>query len=423
MVKVNVRYGPSPTGIPHIGNLRTALFNYLFAKNQNGKFCLRIEDTDQNRRVEGAQKKIEESLKLIGLNWDGDIVVQSKRLDIYNKHLEILKSTGFVYEDDGAWRFRINTKKEKEQWIDVVHGDISFPTKVLEDFIIIKSDGFPTYHFASVVDDHLMEISHVLRGDEWISSTPKHLQLYEAFKWQPPKFVHLPVILGPDKKKLSKREGAKTVQEYINEGYLPEAIVNFQALLGWSPKGNQEIFSLGELSREFSLDRINKNNPIFNIEKLNWFNSEWIKKLEPKEFSKRIQKEFPGKYSSEITEKIAPIVQSRVVTLKDFPKIAEPFFNKPIIDKVIAGQTPISSATISSFVEKLDKIEDWTEENIKAGTTSFSAVENIETKDLYRSLGIATFGSLVTPPLPQSISIIGKKETIQRLNELAKKQK
>lgn len=420
---VKVRYGPSPTGIPHVGNIRTALFNYLFAKNQGGKFYLRIEDTDKNRIVAGAVEKIKESLKTLGLTWDGDVIFQSKRLEIYKKHLQMLTDQNLAYQDEGAWRFKVNTKNEKESWQDIVYGHIEFPTKVIEDFVIIKSDGFPTYHFASVVDDHLMEITHVMRGDEWISSTPKHLQLYKAFGWQPPAFVHLPPVTDPNKKKLSKREGAKSVMEYTAEGYLPEALVNFLVLLGWSPKSNQEIFSLEELIKGFSLDRINKNSPIFNLEKLDWFNGEWIKKLNPKEFDEKIQDEFPKTYSSAKTRHIAPLVQSRLVTLKDFPKIAGPFYKKPTINKATLNSAPLSGATISNYAKKLANLNIWTPDDIRMGTISFSEEENVDRKDLYRCLGVATFGKLVTPPLPEAVTVIGQKETLDRLNDLAKKKK
>jgi len=425
MKQPRVRYGPSPTGIPHIGNIRTALFNYLFAKNQNGKFFLRIEDTDQARIVPGAVEKIKESLKSLNLTWDEDIIVQSKRLDIYQKYLNDLKSKGFAYEDDGAWRFKIQTKDANISWQDEVHGTVSFLANVIEDFVIVKSDGYPTYHFASVVDDHDMGITHVMRGDEWISSTPKHILLYEAFGWQHPQFVHLPPILGADHKKLSKREGAKSVLEYIKEGYLPEAIVNFLALLGWSPIGEQEIFSLGELVSQFSLERINKNSPIFNIEKLNWFNQEWIKSLPPEEFKKKIEFQFPHKnaYKSTVTASIAPLVGSRITTLNDFPKIADPFYEEPKLDTLIVATTPLSGVTINQYAQKLEALDSWNPESIRSGTVSFAESKRVALKDLYRNLGVATFDSTVTPPLPESVTIIGKDKTIKRLDELAKLKK
>src|SRR3990167_5081269 len=335
MSRVVVRYAPSPTGIPHIGNIRTALFNYLFAKNQKGRFILRIEDTDRKRFIPKSIPKIKESLLILGLKWD-QIFEQSKRLPLYIKNLKILQEKNLVYEDDGSWRFKVpnglpaGRQGRKIKWHDLLHGPIEFSSDVIEDFVIIKSDGFPTYHFASVVDDHEMQVSHVIRGDEWISSTPKHLILYQALNFQPPYFCHLPSILGADGKKLSKREGAKSVQQYISEGYLPEALTNFLALLGWSPIGANEKFTLGHLVKEFSLERINKNSPIFNVEKLNWFNKKYLQKIDVKKFATQI-KTF-SKYAKNLNDqkfsKIINLVKDRMTTLADFDKYASIFFKK-----------------------------------------------------------------------------------------------
>lgn len=381
---------------------------------------LRIEDTDRARLVPESVDKIKESLILLNLKWDEE-EHQSKRLDIYSKHLEILKVKKLAYEDQGAWRFKVE-KGKNLTWNDVVHGPVKFSSDVIEDFIIVKSDGFPTYHFASVVDDHDLEISHVMRGDEWISSTPKHLLLYEAFGWKHPHFVHLPPILGSGHTKLSKRGGAKSVIEYVEEGYLPEAIVNFLALLGWAPKGDRELFTLDELVSEFSLDRLNKNSPIFNLEKLQWFNQQWLKKLSPNDFYKKLNDKFPHAYASKVTLSVIPLVQGRISTIADFPKLADSFYKKPTLTNPVIKAAPLSGATISQYAKALEKI-DWNPDMIRAGTAEFARVHSVETKDLYRSLGVATFGNLVTPPLPESVSIIGKEETLERVSELAKKKK
>lgn len=421
MENIKVRYGPSPTGIPHIGNVRTALFNFLFAKSQNGQFFLRIEDTDQARIMPGAVDKIQKSLKLLGLAWDSEIIFQSQRLEIYKKHLEILKEKKLVYEDEGAWRFKTQTAKSTITWQDVVHGQVSFPANVLEDFIIIKSDGFPTYHFASVVDDHLMEISHVLRGDEWISSTPKHILLYEAFGWQNPKFVHLPPILGTDHKKLSKRDGAKSIMEYIDEGYLEEALINFMVLLGWSPKSNQEIFSLDELTKQFSLDRINKNSPVFNIEKLNWFNGQWIRKISNDELETKINGKFPQLEKSKVAD-VLPIVKDRLTTLLDFKNMSSFFFEKPDINTHI-NDVSVSKGVLEDLVSGLEDINSWTEEKISQIVVTIMEKENLTKAQVYRSIGIAISGELVTPPIFQSLEKLGKNQTIERLKDAAKKLK
>lgn len=420
MRDIITRYAPSPTGIPHVGNIRTALFNYLFAKNQNGKFILRIEDTDQKRSTKEHIEHIKKSLDLLKISFD-DYYEQSTRLKIYQDYLEILKKKSAVYEDDGAFRFKVPQSNQKISWEDVVHSKVGFPAKVIEDFIVMKSDRFPTYHFASVIDDHEMQITHVMRGDEWISSTPKHLLLYEVFNWQPPQFCHLPAILGQDRKKLSKREDAKSVMDYVKEGYLPESLINFLALLGWAPKGDRELFTIEELISEFSLDRLNKNSPIFNIEKLKWFNQQWLKKLDPQTFNDKIQEQFPNKYPPDQTINIAPLVQSRVGTIAEFPKIAGPFYEKPNLSGQVIKAVPLSGPTINQYAKKLEEVKNWNPDTIRAGTASFAEENEIETKNIYRSLGVATFGSLVTPPLPESVTTIGKLETVERLERLAEK--
>ncbi|HUD04962.1 MAG TPA: glutamate--tRNA ligase family protein, partial [Patescibacteria group bacterium] len=248
---VKVRFAPSPTGIPHIGSTTTALFNFLFARHEKGEFILRIEDTDRKRIVEGAEKAIIEILNWLGLNYDGEPIHQSERLEIYKKHVQELVDKKIAFEKDGAIWVKVPEDKQFE-WTDIVgQKKISFWGKDVDEFVILKSDGFPTYHLANVVDDHLMSITHVIRGEEWISSTPKHLFLYESFGWTPPHFAHMPVILGPDKTKLSKRHGAKSVLDYRNEGYIQEALLNFMALHGWNPGGDQEKMDMDFMIKNF----------------------------------------------------------------------------------------------------------------------------------------------------------------------------
>ncbi|MBI3341491.1 glutamate--tRNA ligase [Candidatus Curtissbacteria bacterium] len=414
--KVRVRYAPSPTGIPHIGNIRTALFNYLFAKKEQGQFLLRIEDTDRTRLVPEAVEKIKESLSLLGLDFHEEEMYQSKRLDVYKKHLEILKEKKLVYEDEGAWRFKI-PKNKKLSWDDAVHGNVEFKSDVLEDFVTLKSDGYPTYHFANVIDDHQTQITHVFRGDEWIPSTPKHLLLYQAFGWEPPIFVHVPAILGTDHKKLSKRQGAKSVIEFVEEGYLPEAIINFLAFLGWAPKDEREIFTQTELAQEFSIDRINKNSPIFNVEKLNWFNKEWIKNLQSDDLARRINERYP-RYSEEKINQILPIVKDRMVTLDDFGLLGALFFEKPNL-KENQKDITITQQQFEEIITDLIKINAWNEEEISKIVQSVMEKNNLQKAQMYRSIGIALSGKLVTPPIFPAMEILGKEETLTRLNEAA----
>lgn len=422
MKRVRVRYAPSPTGTPHIGNIRTALFNYLFAKNQGGQFLLRIEDTDQNRQVPGAIEKIKESLDKLGLSRDEQEVYQSQRLDIYKKHLEILKGKGLAYQDEGAWRFKVE-KGKTLQWDDVVHGSVKFSSDVIEDFIIIKSDGFPTYHFASIVDDKQMQISHVFRGDEWISSTPKHLLLYQSFGWEPPKFVHLPPILGEGHKKLSKRDGAKSAIEYIGEGYLPEAIVNFLAFLGWSPKGDREVFTLDELTREFSLDRINKNSPIFNLEKLKWFNKQWLIKkatYTPMEFATAVST--ASGYSgnivfTDIAVGTAPLVAPRMTTLLDYDKLIAPLYEKPVVNEGSFSGEHKDYFLVAS--KALEEVENWSKDEIEKALRKTVDDNKFNTKDFFMDLRVAVTGSKISMPLNDLMEILGKDKTIARLKKVS----
>ena len=427
MQDVVVRYAPSPTGIPHIGNIRTALYNFLLAKKGKGKFILRIEDTDRKRFVPESVKAIEDSLAVLGLNWD-EVYRQSERLSIYQRDLELLKKKGLAYEDNGAWRFKVKGQSQsaKLKWNDGVHGQVEFTTDVIEDFVIVKSDGYPTYHFASVVDDHDLKISHVLRGDEWISSTPKHLLLYEAFEWNYPEFIHVPPILGSDKKKLSKREGARSVLEYIEEGYLPEALVNFLVLLGWSPKGDKELFTLDELIAEFSTERLNKNSPIFNLEKLNWFNRKYLQPLSTGKLIGKIKTFYSSSKRSESRssqqartisdEQLAMIlnlIRDRMTTLVDFGKYSGIFFEK-------GKEKPPSKEKAKQAKEAVEKIEKWDEKNIEDSLESFIQKNNLNPADFKNTLRLAVFADN-TPPIYQSLTVLEKEEVLLRIEDAIKK--
>ena len=414
MEQVIVRYAPSPTGIPHIGNIRTALYNFLLAKSQKGKFILRIEDTDRKRFVPESVKAIEDSLKVLGLNWD-EVYCQSERLSIYQRDLALLKKKGSVYEDSGAWRFKVESQSAKLQWNDGVHGPVEFAPDVIEDFVIVKSDGYPTYHFASVVDDHDLKISHVLRGDEWISSTPKHLLLYYAFGWDPPQFIHVPAVLGADKKKLSKREEARSVLEYVGDGYLPEALVNFLALLGWSPKGDKELFTLVELIAEFSTERLNKNSPIFNLEKLNWFNRKYLAKYAAKDLLAKVRK-FSKKAESIDAGRLTMIVnliRDRMTTLADFDRYSGIFFEK-------GKEKPPSKEKIQVAKEAVEKIEKWDEKTIEESLEKYIKGNNLEPADFKNTLRLAVFADN-TPPIYQSLSVLEKSAVLSRIDDAIKK--
>lgn len=379
--QVRVRFAPSPTGIPHIGNTRTALFNFLFARHYGGEFVLRIEDTDRARFVEESEKVILESLNWLGLSWDGEITRQSERKSIYQEHVEILKKKDLVYEDDGALRFKM-PKNGETSWEDAVgNKKILFKNETQEDFVIIKSDGYPTYNFANVIDDHLMSISHVIRGEEFISSTPKHVQLYQAFSWNQPIFAHLPVILGTDKSKLSKRHGAKSVLDYREEGFLKEAILNFMALLGWNPGGDKEQMGLDEMVKLFELKDINIANPIFDIKKLEWLNGVWIRNVRDLkdrliEFYKE-DKDALVSLNGMSSDVLVESAKSRMKTLADFKNLISQETGK----KKTKEDKEIASKLLEYLTEKLKK--DWQDDKLLAALKEFSKSEDVNFKTIY----------------------------------------
>jgi glutamyl-tRNA synthetase len=385
--KVKVRFAPSPTGIPHIGNTRTAFFNYLFAKHSRGKFILRIEDTDQKRIVEGALESTLEILKWLGIDYDEEIIHQSKRLPIYKKHVDELLSKKIAYEKEGAIWIKVPDEKVFE-WIDRV-GDkkISFKGKDIEDFVILKSDSFPTYHLANVVDDHLLEITHVIRGEEWISSTPKHLYLYESFGWEIPEFAHLPVILGPDRTKLSKRHGAKSVLDYRTEGYIQESLLNFMAFLGWNPGGDREQMSIEEMIKLFELKDVNVANPIFDVKKLDWLNGVWIRSLEDKDLESRLINFYSNDASvlvfldknKKTKELIIGSAKSRLKTLADFKKLISEDVS---VKEFTKEENEIAQKLLKSLQEELGD-GNWQSEKFLAALKNFSRDKKIPFKKIY----------------------------------------
>ena len=377
---IKVRFAPSPTGVPHIGNTRTALFNFLFAKKNKGKYILRIEDTDRTRYEENAEKGILEILQWLGLLWD-EKYTQSDRLEIYKEHAQLLKKNGFAYEDDGALRFKM-LKDGATTWIDAVgQKEISFKNETQEDFIILKSDGYPTYNFANVIDDYLMGITHVIRGEEFISSTPKHVQLYKAFAWNQPIFAHLPIILGKDKSKLSKREGAKSVLEYRADGYLREAILNYMVLVGWTPLGGQEQMSIEKMIELFDLGDVNTANPIFDPQKLEWLNGVWIRSIE--DLKNRLidfyqkDKEVKDILSSDKSDIWITAAKSRMKTLKDFKNLISTGKQKKY-----SKEEKQKAEKLLDFLKK-ELGENWNGEKLLSAIKDFSSSEKTSFKKIY----------------------------------------
>lgn len=458
MDRVRVRIAPSPTGVPHIGTTRTALFNFLFARHHQGKFILRIEDTDRERFIPDSVPKILEILKFLGLFYDEGPYYQSKRLSLYQEFAQKLVSQKKAYlcfctpqrlaemrkslQKKGLppkydrhclnlSKTEINKKilagiqhtirlkipdKGFTSWQDLVHGRITFKNSDLDDHILLKSDGWPTYHLAVVVDDYLMKITHVLRGDEWISSTPKHLILYQALGWKPPKFVHLPIVLGADKQKLSKRHGAKSVLEYRDEGYLKEALINFMALLGWSPKSDQEVFSLEELIKIFDVDGINPTSPIFNLEKLKWFNEQWIKKLSVGDLKKRLEHFVPKDWDGRKVTKLLPLAKERMKTLKDFSVLSDYIF----AENIQTSLTPDEREVLSNFLSEIKTVNIWKQDKLREVSENFAKKAKLANKEFFMLIRKSLSGREVTLPLFESMEILGKDESLKRLGASVK---
>ncbi|MFZ2882275.1 MAG: glutamate--tRNA ligase, partial [Candidatus Moraniibacteriota bacterium] len=440
MNKIRTRFAPSPTGYMHIGNFRTALYGYLFAKKNGGDFILRIEDTDRKRQVEDALEKLVAIIRWAGFEYtegvyfeDGKIIekgdfgpyTQSQRLEIYKKYVEELVKSGHAYycfctterleemrqvqlsqkkapiydrhcfelsQDEINKRISAGEKYVIRQKIniegstifnDLIRGKVEIKNDLLDDQILLKSDGYPTYNFANVVDDHLMEISHVFRGEEYVSSTPKYIQLYENFGWKIPEVAHLPLLLNPDKSKLSKRQGDVAVEDYIKKGYLKEAIINFVAMLGWNPGSGetQEIFTLDELVEKFDLLHVHKAGAVFDIKKLDWINSQWIKKLSLEELYEKsleflVEKEFyknasEEKKSEEYVKKFLSIEQDRLVNLSEVGESNQFFFHDANLNKELLRWKNMNDEDLKKSLEKSSSVfenisqENWTRENLE----------------------------------------------------------
>lgn len=425
---VKTRFAPSPTGALHIGGVRTALYEYLVAKKENGTFSLRIEDTDRSRFVEGSPEDIIETLNWLGLNFSGEPIYQSKRVDIYKEHAKNLVADGFAYEQDGAVYFK--TKKEGKSAIFDLIGNrkIEFDNSTQDDFVILKSDGFPTYHLAHVVDDHLMETNPVIRGAEWISSIPKHVMLFEAFGWEIPKYAHLPIILGPDKSKLSKRHGAKAALEFRKDGFLPEAILNFMALLGWTPPSGKEILSLSEMISEFDLSDVNIANPIFDITKLEWMNGEYIRKMSDEELIKRLHEFLVDHPAKDKLATVVSLVKERIKKLSDFVPLTDFLWEKPEYDKaqfeklvpsgVEGSKIKDQKEVLKKIKEKLESMErPWKTEDFEKTFRELAEEMGLAATQMFQLIRVAVSGQTVTPPLFESIEVLGEEETLKRVKE------
>lgn len=436
-MKVRVRIAPSPTGSPHIGTAWQALFDFVFAKKNHGKFILRIEDTDRARYVADSEREIAETFKWLGFEFDegpdigGDFgpYRQSERLKIYNKYAGELMKGGMAFADEGAIRFK--TKKiGVTSWHDLVGEKmITFENSTQDDFVILKSDGYPTYNFANVVDDHLMEITHVIRGNEFVSSTPKHLMIYEACGWQPPQFAHLPVLVGGDRSKLSKRHGAKSALEFKKEGYLKEAILNFLALLGWTHPQGKEIFTIDEMIDLFDFKDFNLASAFFDTTKLDWLNGEYIRKTQNSKLKTQI-KEFLADLSGgaiarptdEELDTVIPLVKERMKKLSDFIPLTDFMFEKPEYEREVFEKLKIKDLkqTLEKISGELKKMEKpWKADNFEQTFRKLAGELGLSPTQIFQLIRVAVSGQLVTPPLFESIQILGENETLERVEAVA----
>ena len=480
---IRVRYAPSPTGQPHLGNVRTALFNWLFARRYGGKFVVRIEDTDQKRGDDGVVEEILESLRWLELDWDEGPdadgpygpYVQSQRLEIYHEATKRLISQGNAYRCycspdrldavrkanrannvpnsgyDGLCRNLTDAELRSHQegrtphvvrfmmppeggteLSDLIRGDVSWDNSLLDDFVILKSDGFPTYHLANVLDDHLMEISHVLRAEEWLPSTPKHLRLYGALGYEPPLFGHLPMIMGPDRSKLSKRHGATALLEYRDAGYLPEAVLNFMVLLGWSLDDKTDVISRDELTQVFSLDQVGKSGAIFDQERLLWMNGVYIRGLQPEELARRaysfMRQEMPEASPTPAEEDLArvmPLLQERLKTLRDTPEMASYFFADELeydpSSLVPKGmESDATSSALGRSHATLSTLTDFDATTLEEAMRSLTGELGLSARQLFGALRVAVTGRTASPPLFETMEVLGRERCLSRIQQAVK---
>lgn len=478
--KVRLRFAPSPTGNPHIGNVRTAIFGWLFARRHDGAYMIRVEDTDQARREDGAVESMLESLTWVGLDWDEgpDLggpcapYVQSERLDLYHEAAQRLIEAGHAYrcycpperldelrrvqqergdetigydrrclrltdserrEHENAGtpsvvRFRMPTEG-KSTLDDIIFGHLEFENRLYDDFVALKSDGFPTYHLASVVDDHLMGITHVTRGKEWLSSVPRHVQLYSAFGWDMPEFAHMPMILAPDKTKLSKRHGAASVMDYREMGVLPEALMNYLALLGWSLDGSSEIFTTDELIESFDLARVSKSDAVFDRAKLDWLNGQHIRRADDKRLTAALARfwrddppEFDVEPDTGQVGHVVPLVRERLKTLQDAAPLVKFVFSEQVSvesDQLVQRgmDAEITVVALDAARDGLAALDHFDAQSIEGTLRPMAKDLDIKVGQLLGSLRAAVTGQKVSPPIFESLEALGRETSLSRIED------
>jgi glutamyl-tRNA synthetase len=479
--EVRVRFAPSPTGYLHIGGARTALYNWLFARHCGGTFILRIEDTDRNRYVPDALDDIMASLRWLGIDWDEGPEVgggygsyfQSERLDLYQKYAGQLVDEGKAYrcyctserleqlrkeqETNKQWvgydRYCLNMtdgeRREKEAsgaksvirfkipregrtlFQDMIRGELGFDNSILDDFVLLKSDGFPTYHLANVIDDHSMKISHVMRGDEWIPSTPRHVLLYQAFGWNPPQYAHLPIFLAPGGGKLSKRHGATSVREYREKGYLPEALFNFLLLLGWNPGTDRELFSLADAAKEFTIERINASPVALSFEKLDWFNGLYIRNLAPEDLAKHclpylqqtglLPEPCPEERYKYLVQ-LMPLVRERLKSIPEITDLASYFLMEEIpapAKELLIPKKMDAAQSLQALEGALEALKavgsDFKEADLEGALRGEAEKLGLQDGQVFMPLRVAISGRTATPGIFETLSVLGKERVVKRI--------
>lgn len=415
-----VRFAPSPTGFLHLGSARTALFNWLYARHTNGKFLLRVEDTDQARSEKKYLKEILESLRWLGLDWDGEPIYQSRRFDIYREKAEMLIKKEMAYREGNAVIFKVG-KNRKIEIDDIIHGKILFNTDELNDQVMIKSDGSPAYNFCCVVDDTELRITHIIRGDDHISNTPKQILFYEALGEPLPKFAHMPLMMGPDGTKLSKRHGAVAVEEYKREGFLPEALVNYLILQGWSPGEDKELIGMEECVKRFDLKDMKDVQVKFDIQKLRWMNGEYITKKETKTLVSLIKPRLGVEADEEYLVKLMELYKVRIKTLNEFSDLTGCFFKDDFEvdekDKRKYLDKKESRTILDIFAARLEKLEDFTCENIETVCRAIAEEQKLKTAEIIHPARVAISGKMRGAGLFEMMELLGKERVIKRIRE------
>jgi glutamyl-tRNA synthetase len=420
---IRTRFAPSPTGYLHVGGARTALFCWLFARKHGGKFVLRIEDTDKSRNTDEATQAIFDGMKWLGLDWDEGPFYQSERKDLYDKYFAVLKKTGRVYESDGAWRFRFERKPITMN--DLVCGEVTIDysnESNTPDMVIKRSDGSYVFHFVNVVDDLEMQITHVIRGEDHLMNTPKHLQLFEALGVTPPIYGHIPLILNSDGSKMSKRDEGAAVADYPKQGFLPEAVVNFLVLLGWSPKTEEEIFSLSELIERFTLEAVNRAPAKFDREKCAWFNQQYLQKIDAETFASFAKPFVLEKFPlSNVSTQLIATVKDKVRLFSEVPNALSFFLTEEIdFDQNAVMKVKTNTAAIDILAEcanEFSKLSEWSGETAKEAIQLAALTHQFKIGQLMFSVRIALSGRSAGPDLVDLCLHLGRDRCVKRLND------